>query len=80
MVRAQRNSSAEVAPVRTPPPGRSGEAMLRMQGLGWERDLGRRVWAAVRVSVRMMRILGGGMEEGGVVSGCLECLGLLEAL
>jgi hypothetical protein len=89
-VRAQRNSSCEVAPVRTPPPGRSGDAMERIHVFGpflggldevLEEDGcldGKvRMEAAVSVSVVMMRIrrLGGDERTGAVDSGLLGTSG-----
>lgn len=81
-MREHRNSSCDVAPVRTPPPGRRGEAMLSMQVLG---DFlgglrGVRRWAAVRVSVVIMRILRsfGDEVEDGDAGCCCWCKERLE--
>jgi hypothetical protein len=83
VVRAHKNSSCEVAPVRTPPPGRSGEAMERMHVFGVFLDsldegapyfAGKvRMEAAVSVSVVMIRILrlGGDVRFAAVGSGLL---------
>lgn len=71
----QRVSSCDVAPLRTPPPGRSGEAMFRIAIL---RRCGgglRVVWrwcAAERVSVAMIRMMKEGVVGGSDDGGCID--------
>lgn len=70
----------DVAPLRKPPPGRRGEAGLRMATLGGGLVKGfvgdgeeaeewvERLWAAVRQSVTWRRILGGAKAGLGAAS------------
>lgn len=70
MLRRQRDSSWARAPLRTPPPGRRGEAIFRTAILGFLVGVEVRMeWAAAKVSDLMTWILGGVDEGAGAGDG-----------